>query len=96
MKDKNILEISFKSEDLHETLTIREYFIRLLIELWNEGEGFNGKRPFGNSGWDYQIYSALVANGIIEGVRDSDGFLEHFDQIEADKLIIEAIKSLGN
>ena len=94
MVNKNILDLEFKSDDLHITLTIREYFIRLLIELWNEGEGFNGKRPFGNSGWDYQIYQALVSNGIIEGVQDSDGFLEHFDQVEADKLIIEAIKSL--
>lgn len=90
----NILDIEWYFDDLNETLTIREYFIRLLIELWNEGECFNGKRPFGNSGWDYQIYHALVKNGIIEGICDRDGFLEHFDQVKADELIKNAIKSL--
>jgi len=93
---KNILEIEFFCDDFHEKITIKEYFIRLLLELWQDGEGFNGKRPFGNSGWDYQIYQALVKNGIVEGVLDSEGYLEHFDQVEADKLIIEAIKNLGN
>jgi len=92
--NKNILEIEFFCDDFHEKITIKEYFIRLLLELWQDGESFNGRRPFGNSGWDYQIYHALVKNEIIEGICDSDGYLEHFDQIKADELIVKSIKSL--
>lgn len=67
---------------------------KLLITLWLDGESFNGKRPFGNSGWDYQIYSALISNEIIEGSFDEYGYIEDFDIVKADKLIKEAIKSL--
>ena len=34
---------------------IGQYFASLLHTLWIEGEGFSGKRPFGNSGWVYVV-----------------------------------------
>lgn len=94
MVNKNILEIEWHFDDLHETMTIKEYFKKLLITLWLDGECFDGKRPFGNSGWDYQIYSALIANEIIEGSFDEYGYVKDFDIVKADKLIKEVIKSL--
>ena len=38
--------------------TIGEYFEKLLLTLWDEQEDFSGKRPFGNSGWEYDVYAS--------------------------------------
>src|SRR5689334_2072025 len=56
--------------------TVRGYLIALLAAVWTEGEGFSGKRPFGNSGWEDDLYAALVRAGMIEGELDPDGYLE--------------------
>lgn len=74
--------------------TIREYLGKLLLKVWNEGEGFSGKRPFGNSCWELEIYSALVKSGHVTGGLDDDGYLEDFDEITADHLIAAAIRHL--
>jgi hypothetical protein len=50
------LELRINS-DIGE-VTIREYLRTLLSELWREEESFNGKRPFGNSGWQYDVYTS--------------------------------------
>jgi hypothetical protein len=73
--------------------TIRNYFISLLETLWKEGEGFSGKRPFGDSGWQYDLYYPLAKAGLIKAEFDQD-YLEDFDQEKADKLILELIQSL--
>lgn len=44
---------------------LRYYLGKLLYTLWCDGEGFSGKRPFGNSGWDYDIAYALCAGGFV-------------------------------
>jgi len=36
-----------------EEVTIREYFARVMLELWGHEEEFSGYRPFGNSEWGY-------------------------------------------
>ena len=46
----NILDEKVVLENSEE-LTIRQYFSRLMLELWTNEEGFSGKRPFGDSGW---------------------------------------------
>lgn len=74
--------------------TVREYLVKLLEQVWIEAEGFSGKRPFGNSGWEYEAYEALVRSDLIEGVIDEDGYLETVDARHADALIREAIRSL--
>ena len=43
-----------------EVKTIKGYLLALAHKAWKEGEGFSGKRPFGNSGWCYEIYHALA------------------------------------
>jgi hypothetical protein len=75
--------------------TIREYLIQLLTVLWRENEGFSGKRPFGNSGWDYDLYGPLIEAGLISGRLDEDGFIEDVDDKAGDRLIFAAIVELG-
>lgn len=78
--------------------TVGEYLGALLMTLWEEDEGFSGKRPFGNSGWQWDVYTALVKAGLAEGsVYDDDGFeeLEGFSreaEALADEMIMQAIK----
>ena len=77
-----------------EALTIGDYLIKLLSMLWYEGESFSGKRPFGNSGWEYDLYKALVAAGVVSGKVDDEGDLEVVDATEANTLIGNVISSL--
>lgn len=74
--------------------TVKDYLKCLLKTLWGEGEGFSGKRPFGNSGWEYELYSALVVNGLCAGEVDEDGCFEWADKDVANKLIFSAIEAL--
>jgi hypothetical protein len=78
--------------------TVRGYLIALLTELWPDGEAFSGKRPFGNSGWQCDLYLPLIKAGIVAGTLDEDGYLDDFpaaSEKRADDLITEAIKALG-
>ncbi|MBF6277015.1 hypothetical protein [Nocardia nova] len=78
-----------------EADTIRGYLIALLATLWREEEGFSGKRPFGNSGWRFDLYAALGHAGHIRASFDDDGYLEDVDAIVGDRLIATAIEALG-
>lgn len=75
----DILDYKFRFDDA-DADSIREYFYALLFTLYQEGEGFSGKRPFGNSGWESDIFEAFVDMDAIEGkiVRDEDGYLQDF------------------
>lgn len=63
---QSALEIRFDS-DAGEGVTVRDYFYKLLATLWHEEEGFSGKRPFGNSGWQHEVITPLIAQGFIPG-----------------------------
>lgn len=71
--------------------TVRQYLANLLITLWAEKEHFSGKRPFGVSGWQYDIYAAMVKAGLIAGKLDGDEVVQ-CDAITADTLILKAIR----
>ena len=88
-----ILEIPMQENDAGAK-TIREYLIKLLTVLWEEQEGFSGKRPFGNSGWDFELYEALVKAKAVDGKFDDDGYLEEVDTKTARRLISQAIETL--
>jgi len=60
---KQALELRFDS-DAGDNLTIRDYFYTLLTAVWNEGESFSGKRPFGNGGWEYRPVPTASESGI--------------------------------
>ena len=92
MNTNKILDCKCSLDD--EETTIREYLKSLLNELWKEGEGFSGKRPFGNSGWENELYEGLVKGGLVKGEINEDGYVDEFDVAEANKLIFKAIKAL--
>lgn len=55
----------------------REYMEALLSKLWSEGEGFSGKRPFGNSGWYLDLFKQFIIAGLIDGEVDEDGYFDY-------------------
>lgn len=67
------LELRFDS-DVGDNLTVRDYLRILLLQLWAQQEGFSGKRPFGNSGWEYDLLFPLAKAGFVDlGPMDEDG-----------------------
>lgn len=74
--------------------TVRDYLIELLATLWREKEGFSGKRPFGDSGWQYDVYTALAAAGLIDLDRDEHGYIDTCDTETGDRIIAAAIEHL--
>lgn len=76
--------------------TVGDYLRTLLATLWSHEQGFNGKRPFGNSGWQSEVYGALIAAGIVKGngaLEDDCGY--PVDRHAADELILSAIAGMG-
>lgn len=93
---RDILALPMRENDAGAT-TVRGYLVELLAALWQEGEGFSGKRPFGNSSWEYDLYEPLAAAGLIAVTLDEDGYIHTFPDSErrkADTLIADAIRSL--
>lgn len=93
----NVLELIFSSDDLGKEVSIGEFFYELLRKLWEEKEGFSGKRPFGNSDWDSDLCVCLIKNKLISGSLDEDGYIEDYDYEEfntfvKDKILPELIK----
>lgn len=94
---QEILATPMQANDA-EAATIGEYLAALLLGVWHEGEGFDGKRPFGNSSWECEIHVALVSAGLIAGTLDEDGYLDDFGggaEADAQALIDSAIRTLS-
>ncbi len=89
MKNKDPLDIKIHNYDG----TLRDYLRELLTTLWTEGECFSGKRPLGNSGWDYDVYYTLVENGFIEGTIE-DGCVEDINETGALLCVLDIIEDL--
>ena len=89
----NISEIKLEENDAGAS-TIGQYLGMLLLAVWQEGESFSGKRPFGNSGWEYDVYTGLIRGGLIKGSFDENGYIDDVDTKAADKLISDHIKQL--
>jgi hypothetical protein len=90
---EQILAVPMGDNDALAT-TIREYLTALLRGVWRETEAFDGKRPFGNSGWWHELYTALAAAGLVESSTDEWGDVEIHDTGSADALIERAIDAL--
>lgn len=91
---REVLALSMQDNDSGAD-TIGGYLTALLAALWEEGEGFGGKRPFGNSGWQFDLYKPLVKAGYIAGTFDEDGYLDDCDDEAGDVVIAAAIAALG-
>lgn len=94
MTTNEILGLLVGGYDFPKKMTIRGYLKELLVTLWNEAENFSGKRPFGNSDWQYDLYIPLIRAKIIKGKLDEDGYVEECDTEAGDKIIKKCIKSL--
>ncbi|MFA7250070.1 MAG: hypothetical protein WC273_10615 [Dehalococcoidia bacterium] len=77
--------------------TVRDYLRKLLETVWEEGECFSGKRPFGNSGWDADVIWPLARAGFVNlGKPDEDGDFNYTDAQEAKarKFVSECIRAM--
>lgn len=72
MRPADALNLVFFDRDNYEETSIADYFKLQLSTLWEEGEGFSGKRPFGNSGWEGCLEYVLVKHGCIAGKIDEE------------------------
>lgn len=75
--------------------TVGGYLAALGAALITEAEGFSGKKPFGNSGWEWDIPIALVLAGVIPGevTFDDDGYLDDGPSRESIRAADEAVKA---
>lgn len=92
----DILKIKMQDNDANAR-TVGEYLIMLSQKCWQETEGFSGKRPFGNSGWDFEIYQALAAAGHGNPKwewNNGEKELVHYEPGTLNKLINQAFKTL--
>lgn len=87
---EHFLAFRFDSSDLGST-TPRQYLHDLLRVLWEEKEGFSGKRPFGNSCWEYDLARALIKSGVVEGSLDEDDCVDDVDMRKVDQCIRQVI-----
>lgn len=94
-KFQDALNIRFDS-DAGKNITIRDYLMKLLTKVWNEGEEFNGKRPFGNSGWQYNLYQPLIKYGFVKGKLDEYEYIETLNEKQADDFVLDMIKFVFN
>ncbi len=89
----NILDLPMSKNDA-KAKTIGAYLTKLLVRLWEEGDLFKAEMPFGNSGWEFEIYRALIKGGALKGSVDRFDHPVDFDENKARRQIIKAIKSL--
>ena len=68
--------------------TVRDYFTEILVTLWEEGEGFSGKRPLGNSDWEWEVLAALVGGEHWPGTYE-DGQLLSVDNEPAARIFVK-------
>lgn len=69
-----VLDLPMKPNDA-DAETVRQYLVTLLSTLWDEGEGFSGKRPLGDSGWEWDLLNPVQEAGLIHGVFDEEGYV---------------------
>lgn len=81
-----------------DAITVKDYLVALLDRVWDEGEGFSGKRPFGNSGWQRDFDAPLIYAGFVAGTLEENerGVIEviEVDAAQVNELIGRAIKAL--
>jgi hypothetical protein len=92
MDIKAIMDLPMTNPGSGDPDTLGECLRDLLRCLWEEEEGFSGKRPWGNSGWQLKFYEVLVKFDVIEGSFDEDGYLEDVDEEDGYEIICECIE----
>jgi len=93
MKGKKILKLPM-GEHADAGPTVGDYLRITLKALIQEGEGFSGKRPLGNSDWDYQLAIALINGGAIPGSMNEWDEPE-FEWKDFNKAMYKAVDAMG-
>lgn len=88
--NKVMVEHPYKNKNI----SLKEYLKLTLVTFLKEGEGFSGKRPFGNSDWDWQIYKGLIALDSSLGKLDEDGYINTVDQRACDMIIMKCVEEV--
>lgn len=95
---QQVLDLALPANDSGAS-TVRGYLIALLHDLWREEAAFHGHSPFGNSGWQYDIYVPMARAGWITITFDDDDYyVMDFPAEEhrvAESLVLSAIRALG-
>ena len=91
---QQILSLPMEENDANAD-TIGQYFASLLHTLFVETEGFSGKRPFGNSGWETDVDKALIKADAVWGRLDGDGWIEDYDSAAASAIVFDTIAFLS-
>jgi len=91
---QQILDLDLEPNDAGAA-TVRDYLIELLRLVWEHEQGFSGKRPFGNSGWQHDLYVPMAEQGWIASHSNQWDELVIDEPREADRLIDLAIQELG-
>lgn len=92
---RRVLDLPMPDGNDADAATVRDYLIKLLALVWTDTECFDGKRPFGNSGWDGDFDLALIKAGMVEGAIDEDGYVEEVDSEAVNRMVLAAITELG-
>jgi hypothetical protein len=96
LKTEDILKLSFRSHDLGMVVTVKKYLSLLLERLWVEEEGFNGKRPFGNSGWQSELATCFIRAELLKGEIDPDGYPDQYNRGEVNAIALKCIRSFSD
>lgn len=86
------LELRLGDTDAGDNITVRQYLHALMETLWWEEDGFSGKRPFGNSGWQWDLITPLCVAGFIEGTVLKAETPEDQDEVDMTKEQIDAAR----
>ena len=71
---------------------VGDFLLGLLELILEQEECFDGKRPFGNSGWKVDLEQALMENGLLDGSEKSRSECV----IECDRLLGLGVLALGD
>lgn len=93
MENSEILNLPMQPNGA-EAATVKDYLKALLRGVLTEEEGFSGKRPFGDSGWKYELFKPLIQTGVVAGSLDSDGCVDEVDRATADGLLVNLVANL--
>jgi len=94
LSSKQLLDYKFYITALEEKSTLRNYFKTLLRTLWNESDGFSGKRPLGNSGWETQLAMDMIEADLLEGEYNEPWDRDDYDEVRFNNMIRGCINEL--
>lgn len=58
---RRVLDMPMRRNDA-KAATVRDFLIALVDKLCDEGDMMSSKRPFGNSGWEWDLWLDIAAN----------------------------------